>query len=678
MSLELLAAALAAFAASALLAVVARAHWRLARAVGFGGSAFACALLVASAALDLARGATVALSIGTSVPGLAISFRADALADVFLLILGVGGFASALYALGYVEDDREATFSVGVQAALFAAFLLSIALVLLADHALVFLVAWETMGVVSFLLVLSQRADDATREAANTYLVMMHIGSVGLLVAFVALAGAAGGSYEFAAMRAQASTATDAVKTVAFLGALVGFGTKAGLVPVHGWLPLAHPAAPSHVSALMSGVMLKAAVYMFLRVAIDFLSPGPAWWGVVVLALGGLTTFVGILFATTERDLKRVLAFSSVENLGVVFMGLGLALLFTSYGRADLATVALVAAVLHSANHMAMKGLLFLSAGSVVHATGTRDIDALGGLLKRMPWTGAFFLVGALAIAALPPLNGFVSEWLLFQSLLAGVTLPATPTLLQIVLPVGAAFFALAGAISVVCFVKAFGITFLAAPRTPAAEHAHESPRTMLAAMAVLTVVCVAIAAFAAPVVGGLATVLAPHVGGVPPPLVGPLGTLIGPGTVRASLSPALIFGVVVAFALVAYVATRLARSGITERREETWLTGSRQFRARAEYTGTAFSEATRMFFNGLYGTRREHVRRVGATLADVSGVSYRAESMPWAERYLYGPVTRFVMIVSTRARSIQAGSIHAYLAYIFVTLMIVLLLVPR
>ena len=652
----------------------------LPRKAGRGGYYLAgvASLLVAIAGLQLLLSRDgFALALATSVPGVTLALRGDALAGAFLIILGMGGLATSVYAASYVESNRD-HMSTRAQTTLFTAFLLSMGLVLLADDAVVFLVAWESMSVLSYLLILTHDQDDATRSAANTYLLMMHLGTAFLFVSFAALAAGAGGTYSFDAMRARAHDAPAHLQSIAFVGALVGFGTKAGLVPLHAWLPQAHPAAPSHVSALMSGVMLKTAVYMMIRVAFDFLGGGNPWWGITLLSLGGLTTLTGILYATAENDLKRLLAYSSVENLGVIFMGLGLSLLFLSYGHPLLATLPLVAAALHSFNHMTMKTLLFLGSGSVLHATGTRDINRLGGLVKHMPVTAALFLLASLAISALPPLNGFVSEWLLFQSLLAGVTIPQTPPLLQIFLPVGAALFALAGAVSVVCFVKAFGITFLAAPRTRQAQEAHESPPGMLLGMGILAAGIVFLAAAAGLVIRTLSKALAPYARADPNQDILTSGLSINSLTqIKASMSPTLVFAIVVLVALVAWLATRLLGSRQRAREEETWLCGHRNLNARMESTSTSYAEATRMFFSGLYGSRKETQREeAGPTIP--KRVSYATRTTYFIEQYAYAPVTRFIVLTSTRFRAVQAGSIHAYLTYIFATLMIILLWATR
>ncbi|MFA5860972.1 MAG: proton-conducting transporter membrane subunit [Candidatus Thermoplasmatota archaeon] len=651
---------------------------RHAATLGYGLAAIASLAIAALGAALVLTGDALTIPLPTSLPNVTLSLHADPLTGIFLIILGVGGCAVSLYATSYVQRAHADHMSLPAQTTFYTLFLAAILLVFLANDAVVFLIAWESMSILSYLLILTHEQDDDTRDAANMYLLMMHIGTAFLFVSFAALAAASGGTYSFDAMRAHARDAPEYLRSIAFVGALVGFGTKAGLVPLHGWLPRAHPAAPSHVSALMSGVMLKTAVYMMIRVGIDFLGRGPAWWGLTLLALGGITTFVGILYATAENDIKRLLAYSSVENLGVIFMGLGLALLFVSYDQPLLATLPLIAAVLHSLNHMTMKTLLFLGAGSVHHATGTRDINKLGGLIHQMPYTAGLVLLGSLAISALPPLNGFVSEWLLFQSLLAGVTIPGTPLILQIFLPVGAGLFALAGAISVVCFVKAFGVTFLATPRTSEAEHAHESPRTMLLGMGILATGIILIASMAGLVIRTLHQTLAPLLGADPNADLVTGGLVVQSlTTIKASMSPTLVFFIVLLFALLAWLGTRFLGSRERARKEETWLCGHRNVTPRMEYTSTSYAEATRMFFSGLYGPHKETTRDEKAPTIP-SRITYATRTTYFLEEYAYAPITRLILLTSMRFRAVQAGSIHAYLSYIFATLLLVLLWATR
>ena len=396
------------------------------------------------------------LTLPIGLPWLGAHFRLDALASFFLVVVNLGGASASLYGLGYGHHEpaphRVLPF--------FPAFLAGMNLVVLADDAFSYLLCWEFMSLASWALVMAHHREAGNAKAGYIYLVMASFGTLALLLAFGLLAGPAG-DYGFAAIRA--AQHTPYVATLVLILMLLGAGSKAGLVPLHVWLPLAHPAAPSHVSALMSGVMTKVAIYGFIRVIFDLLGQ-PTWWAsVVVLILGGITAVMGILYAMMEKDLKRLLAYSTIENIGVIFASLGLALAFQANGLKLAAALAFTAALFHVLNHSFFKSLLFFGAGAVLTATGERDMDRLGGLIHRMPLTSFVVLVGCVAISALPPFNGFVSEWLMFQAVLQSPELPQWA--LKIAVPAVGALLALAAALAAACFVKAYGVTFLGRPR---------------------------------------------------------------------------------------------------------------------------------------------------------------------------------------------------------------------
>jgi formate hydrogenlyase subunit 3/multisubunit Na+/H+ antiporter MnhD subunit len=394
--------------------------------------------------------ATARLPIG--LPTIGLHLRLDALSAFFGLVINSGVLAASIYGMGF---DRTTELTPRVEP-LFPLFAAAMNLVLIADDAYAFLFSWELMSLASWALVVARHADPESRRAAHLYLVMAAIGTAALLFAFGGLAGPAGG-YAFDTVRAHPPQPT--VAALVLVAALVGCGSKSGLIPLHAWLPLAHSAAPSHVSALMSGVMTKVAVYGFVRIAFDLLGPPAWWWALPLITVGAMTTVLGLLYAVLDRDLKRVLAYSTIENVGVIFVALGFALAFRANGQHEGAAVAMSAALLHTLNHSWFKSLLFLSAGAVLHATGRRDLDGLGGLIHRMPRTAAFFLVGALAASALPPLNGFVSEWLLFQAVIAAPMLPQAA--LHFASPAIGAMLALAAALAAACFVRVYGTAFL-------------------------------------------------------------------------------------------------------------------------------------------------------------------------------------------------------------------------
>src|SRR5438067_538145 len=447
-----------------------------------------------------AKGSELTLPIG--LPWLGAHFRLDALASFFLVVVNSGGAAASLYGLGYGRHEpapqRVLPF--------FPAFLAGMNLVVMADDAFSYLLCWEFMSLASWALVMAHHREPGNAKAGYVYLVMASFGTLALLLAFGLLAGPAG-DYGFAAIRAAQHTPYAA--TLVLILMLLGAGSKAGLVPLHVWLPLAHPAAPSHVSALMSAVMTKVAIYGFMRVIFDLLGQ-PNWpASVVVLFLGSITAVMGILYAMMEKDLKRLLAYSTIENVGIIFASLGLALAFQANGLKLAAALAFTAALFHVLNHSLFKSLLFFGAGAALTATGERDMEKLGGLIHRMPLTSFAFLVGCVAISALPPFNGFVSEWLTFQAILQSPDLPQWG--LKILIPAVGGLLALSAALAAACFVKAFGITFLGRPRTPVAANAREVDRFSLTTMSAVAALCL----FAGILPGLIIDALAPVVLGL-------------------------------------------------------------------------------------------------------------------------------------------------------------------
>src|SRR5438105_10550875 len=439
------------------------------------------ALLLAGRSLLIPDSLGAALTLPLGLPWLGAHFRLDALAAFFLVVLNLGGAAASLYGLGYGSHEE----SPGRVLPFFPAFLAGMNLVVLAHDAFTFLFSWEFMSLSSWALVMAQHRRGANAHAAYVYLLMASFGTLALLLAFGLLAGPAGG-YAFEAMRAAPPDALMAAGVLTL--ALIGAGSKAGIVPLHVWLPLAHPAARSHVSALMSGVMTKVAGYGFVRIVFDLLGQPAWWWSILVVGIAGITCVMGVLSALMQHDLKRLLAYHTVENIGIIFIGLGLALAFSAHGMRAPAALALTAALFHVFNHCLFKSLLFFGAGAVLNATGERDMEHLGGLIHNMPLTAFAFLTGCTAISALPPLNGFVSEWLTFQAILLSPALPSWG--LKIIVPAVGAMLALSAALAAACFVKAFGVTFLGRPRTPVAAHAHEVDRASLAAMLAFAVIC--------------------------------------------------------------------------------------------------------------------------------------------------------------------------------------------
>jgi hydrogenase-4 component B len=494
---------------------------------------------------------------------------------------------------------------------------------------------------------------------------MSHVGTGCLVAGFFVLVSLSG-SYGFSAVLS-GTHATGRLRDGLFLLFFVGFGIKAGAIPLHVWLPEAHPAAPTNVSALMSGILIKTGIYGLFRVCAFGLGVPPWGWGMTLALVGSLTAILGVLYAITQNDIKRLLAYSTIENAGIILLGLGAAMMALSLGRPELAALGITASLFHVLGHALFKGLLFLAAGGVVTATGTRQIEHMGGLVKRMPWTALCFLVGAAAIAGLPLLNGFVSEWLLFQALLQGFT--ATTAFSRLVFPVAGALLALTSALAAACFVRAFGITFLALPRGEGAEKAHESPGLMLAPQWFLALMCLALGLAPGDVLRALHGVAGSLPGVRPAPdLVGAWFAIAPAGRFDHVAPPFVAVALLMGLALAGALSLAVSQA---VRRAPTWGCGG-ELTARTEYTATAFSKPLMMVFRAVYRPTRE-VETVGEAYFP-SEVRYRAEIEPTFERFLYRPLTRGVMGAAERMRVIQAGSLHAYLAYVLI-LGIVLLL---
>jgi len=676
----------ACYGAGALSSVLALGSGRLARRAGH-----------LAALAGAVTGLAVSLGVLLSVPGSALvqplpalfpfarlSLSVDGLAAFFLFVISLVAVAAAIYGPAYLRAHspdagpaRQAAQTLALNV-----FLGCMAFVCCAGDALTFLLAWEGMTLASYVLVVSDDRDGENARAGLLYLVMAHGGTALLLVAFVSLTERAG-AFEFAALRAAAAGLDGATRTMLFFLAFGGFATKAGVVPLHVWLPRAHPAAPSHVSALMSGVMLKVAIYGILRFAFDLLAPvaGPLApsWGWSVLVAGTTSAVLGVLYALQQHDLKRLLAFHSVENIGIILIGVGLAMiLWRQQGTGGaLAVVALAAALLHTVNHAAFKGLLFLGAGSVLCRTHLRNMEELGGLARRMPWTAGLFLLGAVAISALPPLNGFVSEWLTFQALLGGAGRFHGPAGLGIVF--SAAMLALTGGLAAACFVKAFGVTFLGRARTPHAEHATEVPPSMIAGMAWLGAVCVALGVapgyairlFDAPTAELLRGPEASAVVTARGPLV--LSTRLASGSDGTAISMTMVAALLVAITAIAWVLRRGLRRA-PPRTAPTWTCGMSPT-ARFDYTATAFAKPLRLVFAALYRPRREVTRETAATPYVLRRIHYAGEIFDLAETQIYHRVERQISSLSQSIRDRSTGRIHGYIGFVLAALFVALLL---
>jgi hydrogenase-4 component B len=510
-----------------------------------------------------------------------------------------------------------------------------------------------------------------TPHAGLWYAAMTQFSLVVVLPMFLLLAPGADRT-TFADLRTGATALDPVLRSAVFLLAVIGFGTKAGVVPLHVWLPRAHPAAPSHVSALMSGVMIKLGIYGLMRIAFDVLGGGPAWWGGVLLVAGSVSAVLGVLYALMEHDLKRLLAYHSVENIGIILIGLGAGAVLQSYGLHALAAIGFAAALYHTLNHACFKGLLFLAAGNVVHETHTRNMEEMGGLIKRMPQTAVLFLLGSAAIAALPPLNGFASEWMVFQVLLAGTNIPQPEV--AIGFPVAVGMLALASGLAAACFVKAFGISFLAMPRSAPATDAREAPASMRHAAWLLAGACIVLGIGASAIVPVLYRVV-DSIGG----LVPDRGVTTTPGLwieapqVFGRLSPVLLTALLATILLVVvWLFRQMHRQPI--RLADTWRCGRLVQTPRMEYTASAFAEPLRRVFAELYRPTQDLTVNVHPDSPYfVQSITFTSEVHPWFEQVIYAPVLRVVRATASKVRRLQSGSVHRYLVYVIGALLVAL-----
>ena len=633
-------------------------------AIVYGGSLVLSALLLAGAFGRLiASGPSDGLVLPIGLPWVGSHFRLDALSAFFLVVINLGAAAASLYGLGHSrhEQDQQRVLP------FFPAFLAGMNLVLLADDAFTFLASWEFMSLASWALVMARHEDADNARAGYVYIVMASLGTMALLLAFALLAGPLGG-YMFATMRA--SDVTPGVAGLVLALALIGAGSKAGLVPLHVWLPLAHPAAPSHVSALMSGVMTKVAIYAFVRIVFDLLGAPAWWWGAPVMALGAATAVLGVLQALMQNDLKRVLAYSTIENIGLIFAGLGLALAFKANGFNEVAALAATAALFHALNHAIFKSLLFLGAGAVLTATGERDMEHLGGLIHRMPQTAFAFLVGCVAISALPPFNGFVSEWLTFQAILLSPQLPSWG--LRILAPAVGALLALSAALAAACFIRAFGVTFLGRPRTTAAERAHETDRLSIAAMFVLASLCLIAGVFPGVFIDALAPVVNNLVGDRMPVQIGIDWLSIVPiAESRSSYNGLLVFLFITASASLAAVAIHRLASDVV-RKAPPWDCGFPDANPATQYTATSFAEPIRRVYGAFAFRARERVDMPAPGELRPARLTVEMHDLVW--EFVYDPVTHAVEFLALKLNRLQFLTIRQYLSIVVGALVFLLL----
>jgi hydrogenase-4 component B len=605
------------------------------------------------AARAFLNGAPLQLDFTGHLP-FSFAFALDRLSGFFLLLICGLAAPAALFSASYTGGYSSARWR--WYWCLLPLFILSMVVVVASSTVFLFMLGWELMTLFSAGLILVEGDGDEQRRNLFIYLVMMHAGAAAVFAGFLLFVPHAP-SLSFSAMRAAGSVLPGQLRAVIFFLGLAGFGMKAGIVPLHIWLPKAHPIAPSPVSALMSGVMLKTAVYGFIRITFDLLGSPQPWWGYVVLSIGLVTAVLGILYALAENTVKRLLAYSSVENIGLIFLALGLAMVFHGHGLSDFAALALLAALFHSLNHTLFKGLLFLGAGAVHFSTHTLDMEELGGLLRRLPRTGAAFLVGCSAIAGLPLLNGFVGKWLIFQSLLKGTALeaevhfPALPLLVGVV--------GLVSALACACFVQLFGITFLGRPRSAQAAEAANTPLSMDVALLLLAAACIVLGVFP-----GLAL----------RPLFVLAATIIPASAMPADAASISRIMPVVAAAVAAVVCLAWLALRRGAHSAETWACGLPGLTPRMQYTATSFSKPLRFVFRTVYRPDRTlEVSPPGQSYFP-SAITYRSVRTTSFEKTLYRPAADLVISAARQLRRLHTGNIQAYLLYIFLVILTLLL----
>src|SRR3989338_8681945 len=650
-------------------------HGRRLISVSFTLASLSSLMAVVAGGWTVGVGSIESVVIPIGLPALPFHLRLDPLSGFFLTVIGLLGFFVSIYSFGYVKGFLE-RYSITHLIVFYALFMAGMFMVVLADDAFFFLISWEVMTAASYFLVMFEDEKIENRRAAFLYLVVAHVGALAILLSFGVLAGVTlperFSGYTFDAMRQTEFPLKWA--TVAYLLAFFGFSAKAGVIPLHVWLPKAHPAAPSNVSPLMSGVMLKTAIYGIIRVTFDLIRVFPLWWGAMVLILGLITAIMGILYAILQNDIKRMLAYSSVENIGVILIGIGLAIIFTSFHIPVLAALSLTAVFYHSINHAMFKGLLFMGAGALLHATHKKNMDEMGGLIHYMPWTSTLFLIGSISISALPPFNGFISEWLLFQAFLLSPSLNSP--LLNLLIPMGAARLALTAALVAACFVKAFGITFLGHWRghhhPPLQKMGLEVNWPMRIGIILPPLICLILGILPAMVIEWMDKISDELVGGKIATTAGAFGWLwlTQVAHERASYSGAIVFLWIIVVVMLVYILLHIRKTAI--HRVPLWDCGFEKITPRMQYNAASFSMPIRRIFGFLFNIR-EQVRLSTSTISPSfpNRLYYRLRIRDRFWGWIYRPISESSYWISRKFGRLQQGYIHVYLIYSFITIII-------
>ncbi|HEY5563518.1 MAG TPA: hydrogenase 4 subunit B [Clostridiaceae bacterium] len=603
----------------------------------------------------------------TSIPYMDINFTIDNLSAFFLMALSILVVSVSLYSIEYLSHYYNKR-NLGLFNMLYSFFILSMIFVFTAGNGLFFLIAWELMSTLSYFLVVFEAETEENQKAGLLYIIMTHIGTAFIIAALMLMF-----TYTKSFNLIGTSNAIPInIKSIMFVFFLIGFGMKAGIVPLHIWLPYAHPAAPSNVSALMSGIMIKTAIYGILRFVFQYLGVEKTWWGVTILVIGIITTVIGVAYAFVENNIKRLLAYSSIENVGIIFIGLGLTFIGFSTKNMIVGSIALTGALFHSFNHTLFKGSLFLGAGSIHYSTGSKNMEELGGLIKKMPITAVFVLFGSLAISALIPFNGFIGEWFMYQGFFSNIALGQS--LFNILSIIAVAALAIAGALAAGAFIKFFGICFLGIPRSEKASNAKEVPLLMSIGTGILASLCLFIGLFPMLLLKVIDKVTVSLNG---QSLIGKFrGNLIIFYPIKvasSSIAPLTILISIILVISMCLIIIRIIGGRYIERKNGTWDCGFDALNSRMEYSAAGFSKPIKIVFKILFRPSRE---------LKVEGDKYNPQSMEYEikeeyifEKYIYDPILRFVKTLSRKIKfSVQTGSIHLYLLYIFITVLILML----
>ncbi len=596
----------------------------------------------------------------------------DGVASFFILIIGLVSFAVSIYSLSYSKkfDDKKNNSNLGM---LFNLFIISMMLVITSNNVFFFLIFWELMSLTSFFLVIYEHENENNLKSGLTYLVMTHLGTAFILTSFLFMY-AQSGSFSFDSFR-DIGIIPDYVRDIAFILAFIGFGTKAGIVPLHIWLPKAYASAPSNVSALMSAASLNIAIYGIVRYLFDFNSIDDSshylWWGLAIIVIGSISALVGVLYALVERDIKRILAYSSIENVGIIFIGLGLSVVFASFNLTSLSVLAFVASMFHTLNHAIFKGLLFMTAGSIHYSTHTKNIEDLGGLIKKMPWTGLMFLIGTIAIIGLPPLNGFISEWLTLQSLLSVFQIPST--ILQVSIAFASLVLALTMGLAAATFVRLFGISFLSKSRTLKAADAIEVPRFMLAGKAILASSCIVLGILH--FIGINLIVTAFNLPYTPLSPFEPLSIIGEDGKSFASLMMPTVLIILFSVFVSIFVLVKIMGGKTSIKKYNTWDCGFGSLSERTQYTATSLAEPLSRIFAIFYKPKNEIIRYF---YSEQNQYLKKSINVKFSTRNIFEEFYDLLISISlsvlNKIRKIQTGKVNVYILYIVIALLSLLL----